>query len=91
MADVPLATRVEILEAKVGVLEQIPIQIAQLGSVLREEIRAGVEETRRSLREETRAGDEETRRQMRVLHEDLVERLKTIGEAINQPGRKPRR
>jgi hypothetical protein len=55
--------------------------------VLREEIRAGDEETRRVLREEIRAGDEETRRvvreeiaglatHMRVLHEDVLERIK---------------
>src|SRR5688500_9950029 len=47
---------------------------------LREEIRNGDEETRRSLREEIRNGDEETRRYMRVLFEDLVDRLKVIGE-----------
>ena len=29
-----------------------------------------------------REGDEETRRQMRVLHEDLVERIKTLGRGL---------
>jgi hypothetical protein len=43
--------------------------------VLREEIRAGDEETRRVLREEIRAGDEESRSYMRVLYEDVVDRL----------------
>jgi hypothetical protein len=62
---------------------------------LREEIRAGDEETRRTLREEIRAGDEETRRvlttrmddlfganerHMRLLHEDLVQRIATLKE-----------
>jgi hypothetical protein len=62
---------------------------------LREEIRAGDEETRRTLREEIRAGDEETRRvltgrmeslfdknerHMRLLHEDLVERIARMSE-----------
>ena len=59
---------------------------------LRDEIRAGDEETRRQLRDEIRTGDEatqslmrelvqETRAHMLVLHEDLVERIKRIGEA----------
>jgi hypothetical protein len=107
MAETPLAERVDSLEAKVGALEHLPAQIARLEVVLlgeirsgdegtrlslRDEIRAGDEETRRSLREEIRAGDEETRRQTRVLHEDLVERLKTIGEGLTRPNprRKPR-
>jgi hypothetical protein len=51
--------------------------------VLREEIRAGDEETRRVLRGEIRAGDEETRRYMRVLHEEVIDRLRTIGESLN--------
>jgi hypothetical protein len=33
------------------------------------------------LREEIRAGDEETRRFMRVLHEDLVGRIATLAES----------
>ena len=63
---------------------------------LREEIRAGDEETRRVLREEIRASENlmreligETRAHMLVLHEDLVERIKRIGEALApaaQPG-----
>jgi hypothetical protein len=39
-------------------------------------------------REDIRAGDEETRRYMRVLYEDLVERIATIGPAGR---RRPRR
>ncbi len=35
-----------------------------------------------SLRAEIRKGDEDTRRFMRVLYEDLVDRIKTIGEGI---------
>src|SRR6185436_3481961 len=69
---------------------------------LREEIHAGDEETRRVLRDEIRGGDEETRRvlrdeiaalgtHMRVLHEDLVERISRIQEG-RPPGRpRPRR
>jgi hypothetical protein len=47
--------------------------------VLREEIRAGDEETRRVLREEIRGGNEETRQFMRVLHEDVIERIRLLG------------
>ena len=47
--------------------------------MLREEIRAGDEETRRVLREEIRAGDEETRRFMRILHEEVIERIRLLG------------
>jgi hypothetical protein len=43
---------------------------------LREELAA----VAAGLRQEIRSGDEETRRYMRVLHEDLVSRLKTIRE-----------
>jgi hypothetical protein len=62
---------------------------------LREEIRAGDEHVVKTLREEIRAGDAETRRvltermeflfdanerHMRLLHEDLVQRIATIRE-----------
>ena len=71
--------RVESLESRVIVLEQLPekldalaLQISQMRdemrgefSALRTESRAGDEETRRLLRDEIRAGDEETRRVLR--------------------------
>ena len=70
--------------------------------VLREEIRASNDETCRVLRAEIRAGDEETRRalreeiaglgtHMRVLHEDLVERISRIQEGRPPGGPRPRR
>ena len=37
-----------------------------------------------SLRAEIRKGDEDTRHYMRVLYEDLVDRIKTIGEGIGR-------
>ena len=46
---------------------------------LREEIRAGDEHVVQTLRQEIRTGDEETRRFMRVLYEDLVERIEILG------------
>lgn len=57
--------------------------------LLREEIRAGDEETRRVLREEIRSGDEETRRYMRVLHEEVIERIRVLSES--RPASPPRR
>ena len=67
------------LEDRVARLEQLParvdaltLQVSQLCdemrvefSAVRDEIRAGDEETRRTLRDEIRAGDEETRRVLR--------------------------
>jgi hypothetical protein len=58
--------------------------------VLREEIHAGDEETRRVLRDEIRGGDEETRRFMRVLHEEVLERIARIGEGTAPRGRSRR-
>ena len=46
---------------------------------LRADIRAGDERVIQTLRQEIRAGDEETRRFMRILHEDLVERIEILG------------
>ena len=65
-------------------------------SAIRTEIQTGDDTVIRTLREEIRAGDEETRRMlredvsalgthMRVLHEDLVERIGRIQEG--RPGR----
>jgi len=51
-----------------AIREEIRAGDEETRRVLREEIRAGDEETRRVLREETRAGDEETRR---VLREEI--------------------
>lgn len=121
MTGMSLETRVSVLERQVNELatrddvRALAEQILQLGlemregfSALREEIRAGDEETRRVLREEIRAGDEETRRvlreeiragdeetrrglevvigggdeetrrYMRVLYEDVIERISRL-------------
>jgi predicted phage tail protein len=93
MTTAKLLTRLEILEQRVTALEAMParldalsVQIQQLRqqmhdglSALREEIRAGDEETRRVLREAVN----ETRTHMLVLHEDLVERIKRLGDALS--------
>jgi hypothetical protein len=88
MPNPTLEKRVDLLERRVNELatrqdlKVLSDQILQLGtemrigfSALREEIRAGDEETRRVLRAEIRAGDEESRRYMRMLYEDVVDRL----------------
>jgi outer membrane murein-binding lipoprotein Lpp len=48
-------------------------------SATRAETRTAIEESQRTLREEIKAGDEETRRQLRILHEDLVARIAMLG------------
>lgn len=62
-------------------------EIGAVDSGLRAEIKAGDEETRALIKtseEETRAlikaGDDETHRYMRVLHEDVIERIKWLRE-----------
>jgi len=67
------------LERRVEILEQLPERVTALASQivhLRDEMRAEFSATRA----EARAGDEETRRFMRVLYEDLVERVTRLGE-----------
>jgi hypothetical protein len=46
---------------------------------LRDEIRSSNEQVKQTLRTEIREGDEETRRFMRIIYEDLVERLEILG------------
>ena len=86
-----LERRVEILEKLPDRVTALESQIVQLRdemrsefsatrSDLRAEIRAGDERTITTLRGEIRAGDEETRRLMRVLHEDVVQRIATLKE-----------
>ena len=124
MAQESLEVRMDRLEKRVGILEQLPERVTALESqivllrdemrsefsavrgeirdgdeqvikTLRNEIRASDEQVIRTLRDEIRAGDEETRRvlsermeslfdenerHMRLLHEDLVERIARTGE-----------
>jgi hypothetical protein len=53
-----------------------------LGAV-RAEMQREFAATREELRAEMREGDEDTRRYMRVLHEEVIERVKTIQEGMN--------
>ena len=80
-----LEIRMDRLERRVDILEQLPervtaleVQIVQL----RDEMRSEFSATRADLRAEIRAGDEETRRHLRVLHEDLVSRIAALKEGF---------
>lgn len=91
-----LVRRVERLEERVTILEQLPARVDALTSQisqLREEMRAefsavrtenqaGDEETRRSLREEIRAGDEETRRVLREADERILNQARVLHEDV---------
>jgi len=80
MSPQTLVRRVEKLEERVTILEQLPDRIDDLTlqvSQLRDEMRGEFS----AVREEMRAGDEETRHQMRVLHEDIIARLTLLQEA----------
>lgn len=63
-----------------AILEEMHEGDAETQRVLREEIRVVDAETRSVLRDEIRIGDEETRRLMRVLHEDVIDRLKRLDD-----------
>ena len=76
-----LEKRVEILEDRVDLLEQLPARVAGLASQvvqLRDEMRAEFSAVRTELRQEIRAGDQETQRLMRVLHEEVLARIETL-------------
>ncbi|MGH9204020.1 MAG: hypothetical protein ACRD2A_22570, partial [Vicinamibacterales bacterium] len=86
---VPRATlthRVETLEHTMAGMADLPARIGDLERSLaefREETQRGFAAVRSELRAEIREGDEETRRYMRVLHEDLISRIRTIGEGVD--------
>ena len=77
------ATRNEAREGDQRVLQTLRADIRagdeRVIQALRQEIHAGDEHVVQTLRREIRAGDEETRRFMRILHEDLVERIEILG------------
>jgi hypothetical protein len=121
MRSQPVENRVEKLEERVVVLEQLPsriekveLQIQQVRGEMRDEfsavrhemrdefaaVRQEMRELGSALREEIRATNRHTiekltesieaaRREARVLYEDVIARIATLGEAQN--GRKKRR
>lgn len=81
--------RLSSLEARMTAVEQLPSRVDRLASELRAEIRAGDE----VLREDMRTGHvmiltalteqiEESRRETRVLHEDVLGRIRVVGEGL---------
>jgi hypothetical protein len=90
MAKATLTQRVEVLEHKVNGLATLP---ARVGAVERElkdfraDVHAEFAKVHADLtvvRTEIREGDEETRRYMRVLYEELIGRIRTMGEGIDE-------
>jgi hypothetical protein len=95
-----LEGKVEALDGLPARVGELVLQIAQLGDridsavgairaevravdeALRAEIRAGTE----ALRAEVRAGDEESRTFMRILHEEVIERIKSSGSSPGHRG-----
>ena len=90
MPDAGLIRRIEILEQKVEGLEmtRLESQILQLDngiraefSAMRQEMATAISRLEERLGEQIRSGDEETRRYMRVLHEDVIEKISRIQES----------
>ena len=90
MAREPLEERMDNLERRVEILERLPdrvtaleSQIVQLRDEMRSEfsaVRADAVETRRVLTERMESLFDANQRHMRLLHEDLVERIARMGE-----------
>jgi hypothetical protein len=84
MAQESLERRMDRLERRVEILEQLPERVTALESqivLLRDEMRSEFSATRNDLtaRMEFLFGQNE--RHMRLLHEDLIERIANIGDA----------
>src|SRR6266542_5078788 len=94
-----LERRVDLLEALPQRIDNLELQLVQFReevrdefSAVRTELRAQGDELRAemqalgvALRAEMKAGDEETRTLMRILHEDVIARLKLIQEGGAAP------
>ena len=77
-----LTDRVEILEEKVSELATLPKRVEAVESQILQ-LRVEMRGEFAAVRQEIRDGDEETRRYMRVLHEEVLARIATIGEGRN--------
>jgi predicted nucleic acid-binding Zn-ribbon protein len=91
MATQTIEKRVERLERRVTNLERLPERMDRVESQI-VQVRTEMHDEFSAVREDIRAGDEETRRLMRVLHEDVIGRFALLTEG-RVPGvrRKPRR
>ena len=95
-----MAKRLEIMEMAVQSLAGLPGQVAALDTrvaSLELQFLQFREETRSefsALRTEVREGDQQTRTEMRVLHEEVLERIALLGEgrasrSVGRVGRQP--
>ena len=82
-----IGNRVDQLEQRVTEPERRPDRMTVLESQI-EQLRDEMREEFSAVRQEIRAGDEETRRFMRVLHEDVIRRLAVIQEGLPTMRRK---
>ncbi len=72
-----LPERVDRVESQIV---QLRAEMHEEFSAVRGEFRTVCAELQRGMREEIRAGDEETRQLMRVLHEDVITRFALLEE-----------
>ena len=94
MARESLEKRMDRLERRVEILERLPDRVTAVESqivLLRDEmrsefsaVRADAVETRRVLTERMESLFDANERHMRLLHEDLVERIARMGEGRNR-------
>ena len=98
MARESLEKRMDRLERRVEILERLPDRVTAVESqivllrdemrsefsAVRTDIRTGDEETRRMLTERMESLFDANQRHMRLLHEDLVERIARMGEGRNR-------
>lgn len=78
-----LTQRVAILEEQVVALSDLYGELVAFRAETRAEL-GKVHAEFAKVRAEIRAGDEETRRQMRLLYEDLIERIARLQEGIDR-------
>ena len=89
--------RLDRLEERVSALETLPAKVEALGQqilLLRTEMRGDFSAVRSEigeLRRELHSCIDDMGVQMRVLHEDVINRIALLGEAMNGRNRKGRR
>ena len=77
------ALELQILQSR----EEVRADFSATRAELRAEIRAANDALRDELRSEIRGGEEETRRYMRILHEEVLDRLARLDEGRRRPKR----
>src|SRR5262245_1735850 len=92
MADANLEHRVEILEEKMGELQDVPARLAAVESQI-VQIRSEMRSEFSAVRAEMRTMIDETRLEMRVLHEEVISRIALLqeGRASTRPPQTARR